>query len=242
MTEHFTARSRTTIVLVAGAAAAWAVTVDRMRGMDDGPGTDLGGLGWYLGIWVTMTAAMMLPSAAPGGAARSPDAARLLCFSRSDISRSGRATASWRTASSASSTSVDPGWLAWDRSGPLAAGCAIAAAGLYELTPVEAAEPSPLPQRSAAATRCRSGLTHGFACVGCSGALMAVLFVLGAMSLVLDGGHRRRDLRGEGSAARSAARARLRGRARRPRNLGRRVSGERSRADGAGRVSFDGDG
>src|SRR2546422_8515510 len=59
------ARSRTTIVLVAGAVAAWAVTVDRMRGMDAGPGTDLGGLGWHLGIWVTMTAAMMLPSAAP---------------------------------------------------------------------------------------------------------------------------------------------------------------------------------
>jgi predicted metal-binding membrane protein len=33
--------------------------------MDAGPGTDLGGLGWYLGIWVTMTAAMMLPSAVP---------------------------------------------------------------------------------------------------------------------------------------------------------------------------------
>src|SRR5256885_4144583 len=65
MMAHFIARSRTTIVLVAGAVAAWAVTVDRMRGMDAGPGTDLGGLGWYLGIWVTMTAAMMLPSAAP---------------------------------------------------------------------------------------------------------------------------------------------------------------------------------
>ena len=36
-----------------------------MRGMDDGPGTDLGSLGWYLGIWVTMMAAMMLPSAMP---------------------------------------------------------------------------------------------------------------------------------------------------------------------------------
>jgi predicted metal-binding membrane protein len=29
----------------------------------------------------------------------------------------------------------------------------------------------------------RSGLAHGVDCVGCSGALMAVLFVLGAMSL-----------------------------------------------------------
>src|SRR5438093_3502559 len=65
MTETLMTRSRTTIVLVAGAVSAWAVTIDRMRGMDTGPGTDLGGLGWYLGIWVTMTAAMMLPSAAP---------------------------------------------------------------------------------------------------------------------------------------------------------------------------------
>ena len=65
MTEYMVARSRTTLVLVAGAVAAWAVTIARMRGMDDGPGTDRGGLGFYLGIWVTMTAAMMLPSAAP---------------------------------------------------------------------------------------------------------------------------------------------------------------------------------
>src|SRR5919199_6966031 len=51
--------------LLAGALCAWIVSVARMRGMDDGPGTDLGGLGWYLGIWVTMMAAMMLPSVAP---------------------------------------------------------------------------------------------------------------------------------------------------------------------------------
>src|SRR5436190_9768342 len=51
--------------LLAASLAAWIVTVQRMRGMDAGPGTDLGGLGWYLGIWVTMMAAMMLPSAAP---------------------------------------------------------------------------------------------------------------------------------------------------------------------------------
>src|SRR5512133_3183498 len=44
---------------------AWLITFDRMRGMDAGPGTDLGGLGWFLGIWVTMMAAMMLPSVAP---------------------------------------------------------------------------------------------------------------------------------------------------------------------------------
>src|SRR5256886_15212931 len=65
MMDHLIARSRTTIVLVAGAVAAWAVTVDRMRGMDAGPGTDLGGLGWDLRIWGPMAAAVMLPSRAP---------------------------------------------------------------------------------------------------------------------------------------------------------------------------------
>src|SRR5437870_11972252 len=51
--------------LVAASLVTWLVLVARMRDMDAGPGTDLGGLGWFLGIWVTMTAAMMLPSAAP---------------------------------------------------------------------------------------------------------------------------------------------------------------------------------
>ena len=46
-------------VLIAIALVTWIVTVQRMSGMDGGPGTDLGGLGWYLGVWVTMMAAMM---------------------------------------------------------------------------------------------------------------------------------------------------------------------------------------
>jgi uncharacterized protein YqgC (DUF456 family) len=47
------------------AAVAWWSTADRMAGMDGGPGTDLGTLGWFLGVWVVMMAAMMLPSVAP---------------------------------------------------------------------------------------------------------------------------------------------------------------------------------
>src|SRR5437763_1874916 len=52
-------------LLLALALVSWVVTFDRMRGMNAGPGTDLGGLGWFLGIWVTMMAAMMLPSVSP---------------------------------------------------------------------------------------------------------------------------------------------------------------------------------
>ena len=33
--------------------------------MDDGPWTALGTLGWFLGVWVVMMAAMMFPSVAP---------------------------------------------------------------------------------------------------------------------------------------------------------------------------------
>src|SRR4051794_34902403 len=47
------------------AALAWWSTADRMAGMDEGPGTGLGSLGWFLGVWVVMMAAMMFPSVAP---------------------------------------------------------------------------------------------------------------------------------------------------------------------------------
>ena len=54
------------VVLLFGLAAlGWWSTVDRMRGMDNGPWTDLGALGWFLGVWVVMMGAMMFPSAAP---------------------------------------------------------------------------------------------------------------------------------------------------------------------------------
>jgi predicted metal-binding membrane protein len=184
MTKHLIARSRTTIVLVAAAGAAWAVTVDRMRGMDAGPGTDLGGLVWYLGIWVTMMAAMMLPSTLPTArhVARLARHAPTLRFAAGYLavwsSYGLLAYGVFRLV-----TSLDLGWLAWNRGGPYAAGAVVVAAGLYELTPLKRLSL----RRCRSAPRCgnalRSGLAHGLDCVSCSGALMAVLLVLGAMSL-----------------------------------------------------------
>src|SRR3954466_14754245 len=52
-------------LLFALAGVAWWSTADRMSGMDAGPGTDLGALGWFLGVWAVMMAAMMFPSVAP---------------------------------------------------------------------------------------------------------------------------------------------------------------------------------
>ena len=47
------------------AAAAWVVTVTLARDMGNGPGTMGLGLSAFLGLWVVMMAAMMLPSVAP---------------------------------------------------------------------------------------------------------------------------------------------------------------------------------
>jgi hypothetical protein len=47
------------------AALAWWSTAERMRGMDDGPGTELGAVAWFVGVWIVMMAAMTLPSVSP---------------------------------------------------------------------------------------------------------------------------------------------------------------------------------
>ena len=114
--------------------------------MDAGPGTDLGALGWFIGIWVTMMAAMMLPSAAP----------MVLLFDRISGERAQRGRASVPTwifvsgylatwtvygpavyglyrsslgSTSASSTGIaaDRGWQVLRSPRP----------GLYELTPLK---------------------------------------------------------------------------------------------------------
>ena len=61
------ARARVGLVaaLFAVAGIGWVWTAHEMRGMDTGPWTSLGGLGWFIGVWVVMMAAMMFPSVAP---------------------------------------------------------------------------------------------------------------------------------------------------------------------------------
>src|SRR5262245_15814619 len=51
--------------LFALAGIGWAWTAHETRGMDAGPWTSLGSLGWFIGAWVVMMAAMMFPSVAP---------------------------------------------------------------------------------------------------------------------------------------------------------------------------------
>ena len=200
-------RAATNRILVAGtllvaSLVAWIVTVQRMRGMDAGPGTDLGGLGWYLGIWVTMMAAMMLPSAAP----------TVLLFARVSRERARRGKAElvpawlfvagylavWTLVGLAAYgayrafVSAGTGWLAWDRTGPYVTGGALITAGIYQLTPLKDVClrhcRSPLhfllhDWRSGRAGAVRMGGEHGAYCLGCCSGLMLALFALGVMSL-----------------------------------------------------------
>ena len=176
---------RTAALLFGVVLLAWVVTVERMRGMDAGPGTDLGGLGWYLGIWVTMTAAMMLPSEAPAAllVARFRRGLPTVLFIAGYL-------AVWTAYGLAAYalfrfvTSFDTGWLAWDEAGPYLAGGVVAAAGIYELTSLKQVSLRRCRRPHADGPALRSGLASGLHCVGCSGGLMAVLFALGLMSVV----------------------------------------------------------
>jgi predicted metal-binding membrane protein len=185
------------------AAAAWVATDVRMAGMDAGPGTDPGALGFFLSTWVVMMAAMMLPALTP----------MVLAYREIQNERRGH-TASASTGDAAliiagylavwaaagllcyalleAGRSLDGGLFAWDRAGRLTAAGVLVAAALYQLTP----------SKNTCLGRCRNrrafllqgwrdgrdgalrvGMEHGAWCLGCCWALMAALFALGAMSV-----------------------------------------------------------
>jgi predicted metal-binding membrane protein len=184
-------------LLLALAAIAWAVTGDRMGGMDSGPGTALGSLGWFVGVWVTMMAAMMLPSLAPVVLTH----ARLRAASLRPIAATAGFVAgfigSWAAAGLLGYTlfdaarSLEVGFLAWDEAGRYVAGAVLFGAAVYELTARKDAflrhcrSPGPLLEdwRSGRLGAVRMGIEHGGFCIGCCWALMAALFALGVMSI-----------------------------------------------------------
>ena len=178
------------------AAVAWWSTVDRMRGMDDGPGTSLGTFGWFVGVWVVMMAAMMFPSVAPTAAlyarmARTRWPLAPLVFACGYL-LTWAAAGVFAFAISDLGGAVLGNVLAWDRAGRWFAGGVLAVAALYELTPLKdvclGKCRSPLgfllgSWRDGLGGALRMGVRHGAWCVGCCWALMAALFALGVMSL-----------------------------------------------------------
>jgi predicted metal-binding membrane protein len=192
------ARARLALIglLFVLAAIAWWFAADLMRGMDNGPGTDLGALGWFVGVWVVMMAAMMFPSVSPTVAlyswmtrSRAPlaplvltagylltwTAAGLVAFGISELGGSLLGEE-----------------LAWNRAGRWVAGGVLGVAALYELTPLKdvclGKCRSPLgfllgSWRGGLSGALQMGAKHGAWCVGCCWALMAALFALGVMSI-----------------------------------------------------------
>jgi predicted metal-binding membrane protein len=178
------------------AGVAWWSTADRMRGMDEGPGTDLGTLGWFVGVWVVMMAAMMFPSVSPTVALYARMARRKTPVA--PLVFVGGYLATWTAAGVAAYAATEVGRgllgseLTWSRGGRWLAGGTLVVAAVYELTPL----------KDVCLGKCRGplgfligrwrdglsgafelGARHGAWCVGCCWALMASLFALGVMSV-----------------------------------------------------------
>jgi predicted metal-binding membrane protein len=192
------ARARLGLValLFSVAAVAWWFTVDRMGGMDAGPGSDLGTLGWFLGVWVVMMAAMMFPSVSP----------TVALYSRMTRGRTPLAPLvftsayllTWTVAGllafgiSGLGDALVGTDLSWNRAGRWVAGGILVAAAAYELTPLKhvclAKCRTPLgfllgSWRGGLSGALQMGAKHGALCFGCCWALMAALFALGVMSI-----------------------------------------------------------
>jgi predicted metal-binding membrane protein len=167
-----------------------------MLGMDDSPGTDLGTLGWFVGVWVVMMAAMMFPSVAPTVAlysrmTRSRDPVAPLVFTGGYLlTWTAAGFAAWGIAELGAALFGDA--LAWDNAGKWVAGGILILAAVYELTPLKdvclGKCRSPLgfllgSWRAGLSGALRMGARNGAWCVGCCWALMAALFALGVMSI-----------------------------------------------------------
>ncbi len=148
------------------AAVCWVLAVREMNGMDMGVATRLGSFPFFIVVWTTMMAAMMLPGTAPA------------------VLRNANVTGPLR----AVPLFVAPYLVVWALvgiaifavyrpHGTTAAGVVAIAAGVYELTPLK--------QRFRRGCRDNtgSGLGFGVCCVGSSIGLMLTMVALGIMSI-----------------------------------------------------------
>jgi predicted metal-binding membrane protein len=148
------------------AAAASVVAAQQMNGMDMGVATELGSFAFFVALWVSMMAAMMLPGAVPAVLR--------------DARANGRVRAVPLFVGSYLSVWTLVGvavYALYRPHGSSAAGALAIAAGVYELTPL----------KQHCRRRCResvrSGFEFGVHCVGSSIGLMLILLALGVMSV-----------------------------------------------------------
>jgi predicted metal-binding membrane protein len=130
--------------------------------MDMGIATELGSFASFIGYWVLMMAAMMLPGAAPAAFRRVRVQSMPLFV--------GAYLAVWTLFGLAVYALYRP-------HGSFAAGAVVVAAGLYELTWFKRT------CRRRCQEHLRSGFEFGLVCVGSSAGLMLMLLALGVMSI-----------------------------------------------------------
>jgi predicted metal-binding membrane protein len=189
------------IAVAAVAAVAWAVTVLLARHMGNGPRTMGLAVLPFLGLWVVMMAAMMLPSVAPVAVLWT----RLISGASAGAGRAMRMSAflagyllAWAAVGAVAFAAL-AGTGRLVTASPVAAkwlGVAIfIGAGVYQLTP----------WKDWCLRRCRSpigalmyyvgfqgrsrdvrvGLHHGATCAGCCWGLMIVLIAVGVMNVAV---------------------------------------------------------
>jgi predicted metal-binding membrane protein len=192
------ARGRLGLVgfLIALASLAWWSTVRAMAGMGASPSADLGALGWFVGVWIVMMAAMMLPAVSPTVAlyarmTRQRSLARPVAFTSGYLVVWGAAGVG-AYALYALGRHAFGAQIAWHAGGRWLAGSVLGVAAFYELTPL----------KDVCLGKCRSpfgfligtwregvrgafamGSRHAAWCFGCCWAMMAALFALGVMSI-----------------------------------------------------------
>jgi predicted metal-binding membrane protein len=148
------------------AAASWVVAVRQMNGMDMGVATRLGSFAFFVALWVSMMAAMMLPGAVPAVLRRVHASGRV----RAITLFVGSYLAVWSFVGVAVFALYRP-------HGSLVAGAVAIGAGVYELTPLKRHF------RRLCRENVNSGFEFGLYCVGSSIGLMLMLVLLSVMSL-----------------------------------------------------------
>jgi predicted metal-binding membrane protein len=180
------------VTLLVLAAVGWWWTIRQMRGMDNGPWTDLGTFGWFVTVWIVMMAAMMFPSVSPTVAlysrmSRKPLASVMFVIGYL-ITWTGVGVAAFLLGLIARAVAGD---FTWEHAGRYLTGATLILAAGYELTLLKhvclSKCRSPLgfllgSWRDGWLGALRMGLRNGAWCVGCCWALMASLFALGIMS------------------------------------------------------------
>jgi len=167
MTSARTAATAAALTATLGlAASSWVVAVPRMNGMDMGVATELGSFAFFVALWVSMMAAMMLPGAVPAVLRRVHAGGRVGAVPLFV----GSYLAVWTLVGVAVYAVYRP-------HGSVAAGAVAIAAGVYEFTPLKRHF------RRRCRERVRSGFEFGLYCVGSSIGLMLMLVALGVMSV-----------------------------------------------------------